>query len=117
VRRRAHELGVELSDLAPGSGPDGIVTLADVEAAARSSVAPAPTAPASAGGEPAAAPGDEVVPVRGVRARIAERMTTSAAIPTASASVVVDCTRLLEVRARLDDHAERLGRPRVITPF
>lgn len=60
---------------------------------------------------------ESAVPVRGVRARIAERMTTSAAVPTASASVVVDCTRLLEVRTMLDDHAERHGRDRVITPF
>lgn len=113
VRRRAHELGVDLSELAPGSGPGGIVTMADVGAAARGDTVPRVDAPLSQ----AVADGTEVIPVRGVRARIAERMTTSAAIPTASASVVADCTRLLEVRTLLDDHGERHGHARVVTPF
>lgn len=98
VRRLARERGVDLTTVT-GTGPDGVVTRADVEAAA-------------------GAPDHTIVPVTGVRARIAERMTTShTTIPTATASVLVDCTRLLEVRAQLVDHAERHGHDRAITPF
>lgn len=110
VRLLARRLGVDLDDLAPGSGPGGIVTRTDVEAAA--SVAERAPEQAPAQSEV------EVIPVKGVRARIAERMTTShTTIPTATASVLVDCTRLLEVRTALDDHAERHGLERVVTPF
>ncbi|QGG94291.1 dihydrolipoamide acetyltransferase family protein [Actinomarinicola tropica] len=96
VRKLARELGVALTDVAPGSGPDGIVTRADVEAAAAGTT----------------------IPVTGVRARIAEKMTRSHdEIPTASASVLVDCTRLLEVRRRMVDHLARVGEDPVVTPF
>jgi pyruvate dehydrogenase E2 component (dihydrolipoamide acetyltransferase) len=53
-----------------------------------------------------------------VRARIAEHMTTSRTrIPDATCGVTADCTRLLEVRSALNEHAERGGRAPVITPF
>jgi pyruvate dehydrogenase E2 component (dihydrolipoamide acetyltransferase) len=41
ARRRAQELGVELSRVVP-SGPEGVVSLADVERAARSAPSPPP---------------------------------------------------------------------------
>lgn len=50
ARRRAQELGVDLASLA-GSGPDGVIGLADVERAARASRAPV-ARPAAAGFDP-----------------------------------------------------------------
>jgi 2-oxoisovalerate dehydrogenase E2 component (dihydrolipoyl transacylase) len=110
VRKLARSLGVDLASLT-GSGARGIVTRADVEAAARPVAAPA---------TPRTRPtvGDEVIAVRGVRARVAERMATSrSSIPDATASVTVDCTRLLDVRATLNRAAESAGQVAVITPF
>lgn len=80
VRKLAADLDVDLASVAPGSGPDGIVTRADVLAA----------------GDGAAA--DEV-PVSGVRLETARRMAQSRReIPDAHASVQVDGTRLLMLR-------------------
>jgi len=84
VRRLAWTLGVDLAALHPGSGPGGIVTRADVTTAASRSA------------------DVEVVPVRGVRARIASRLSVSRRnIPDAHCSVTVDCGRLLDVRTAL----------------
>jgi pyruvate dehydrogenase E2 component (dihydrolipoamide acetyltransferase) len=113
VRRLARTLGVDLRTVAPRTGPGGIVTRADVEAAAR---APAPASTDATGDVEAG--DDQVVPVRGVRARIAQRVTRSRqTIPDATCSVVVDCTRLLEVGATLDDAWGRRGGRPVIRPF
>jgi pyruvate dehydrogenase E2 component (dihydrolipoamide acetyltransferase) len=99
VRKLARSLGVDLSSLARGSGPGGVITRADIFAAS------APTTEAS----------DEVILLRGIRARIADRMTTSRSrIPDATCSVEVDCSRLVEVRATLDGVA---GESCHITPF
>ncbi len=68
VRRRAQELGVDLARLVP-SGPEGTVTMADVETAAASGRPPAGGGP-SAGGPPAA----ELLPLRGVRRAMARTM-------------------------------------------
>jgi pyruvate dehydrogenase E2 component (dihydrolipoamide acetyltransferase) len=107
VRLLARRLGVDLTSLAPGSGPGGVVTRADVEAAAASTTTT--PAPSRAG---------TTIPVRGVRAVIAERMRISRArIPDATASVTADCSRLLEVRAALNDHAQRRGLEPLVTPF
>lgn len=84
VRKLAAELLVDLNDVPPG--PDGVITRDAVLAAAQSVDA-----------RPGAT--HEVLPVAGVRARMAERMTLSRKeIPDAHASVQVDCTSLLRVR-------------------
>jgi 2-oxoisovalerate dehydrogenase E2 component (dihydrolipoyl transacylase) len=89
VRKLAADLHVDLADLMPGSGPDGIVTREDVLAAARKS--------------------DDVsdtVGVQGVQATMAQRMALSRSqIPDAHASVQVDCSALLRVRDRLREAA------------
>ena len=94
VRKLASELNVDMAAVAPGSGPDGIVTRADVLAAAD-------------------APRQEDAVVSGVRLEMARRMALSRReIPDANASIQVDCTRLLQLRNRL---SEATTEP--ITPF
>jgi 2-oxoisovalerate dehydrogenase E2 component (dihydrolipoyl transacylase) len=107
VRKLAKDLGVDLAALAPGSGPQGVITRDDVHAAASSgsdvavSLAPPPAAAdtgvpaAAAGGGPVApqlhsvvagerpVPGfrgrhpGEIEQIRGIRKRIVEKMETS----------------------------------------
>ena len=99
VRKLAAELRVDLAALAPGSGPDGIVTREDVLAAAGK-----------------AGEGSDTVGVHGVQATMAQRMTLSRSqIPDAHASVQVDCSALLRVRDRLREAVGDDG-PQ-ITPF
>lgn len=107
VRKLAKDLGVDLTQLAPGSGPDGVITRNDVQAAADAEPA-TPAGQPSAASErlpdvpsespprtPATAPtgtsdgtGEfdrgfrgrrpgEVEPIRGIRRRIVEKMETS----------------------------------------
>ncbi len=57
VRKLAKDLGVDLQEVAPGSGPDGIITRADVQAAADGASAPAASAPAAAAATSAPAAG------------------------------------------------------------
>ena len=93
VRKLAKDLAVDLASLQRGG--DGVITRADVLAAAHASGAEA-----------------DVRPVRGVQARMAEKMTLShREIPAAKVSVEVDCTALLGLRERFRSaHQE-------ITPF
>jgi 2-oxoisovalerate dehydrogenase E2 component (dihydrolipoyl transacylase) len=105
VRKLAKELGVDLADIR-GSGPDGRVTRADVEAAAGS-------APQARGPRPTPAPptpqslpvhaGDERIPVRGVRRLVAERMARSASeIPHVTTFLSIDATWIEALRAELE---------------
>jgi 2-oxoisovalerate dehydrogenase E2 component (dihydrolipoyl transacylase) len=83
VRKLAAELLVDLGDVPPG--PDGLISREAVLAAA---------------GVGAERPGVsyDVLPVRGVHAHMAERMTLSRSqIPDAHASVQVDCTGLMRL--------------------
>jgi pyruvate dehydrogenase E2 component (dihydrolipoamide acetyltransferase) len=108
VRKLAREQELDITSLAPGSGPDGIVTRADVDRAA--------AARAISGSAPAGS--DEVIRVHGVRARIAEHMTRSrSTIPDASCGVTVDCARLLALRASLRETAKQRTGADVLTPF
>lgn len=94
VRKLARDLNVDLAAVHPGSGPDGIVTRADVLAAE------------SRADDPGTAVG-------GVRLEMARRMALSRReIPDAHASVEVDGSALL----RLRDRWRADGAPDV-TPF
>jgi len=127
VRKLARDHAVDVSALR-GSGPDGLVLRADVEAAI-TGVAPAESRPAqsiqaqsrAAGALPTAGGAAESTadtgagtdaatalpvaartPVKGVRKAIAQAMTRSRAeIPEATVWVDVDATALLELRAGL----------------
>jgi 2-oxoisovalerate dehydrogenase E2 component (dihydrolipoyl transacylase) len=94
VRKLAAELHVDMASVAPGSGPDGIVTRDDVLAAVE-------------------APRQDDARVSGVRLEMARRMALSRReIPDAHASVQVDCSALLRLRDKL---GEASAEP--ITPF
>ena len=97
VRKLAADLDVDMTSVAPGSGPDGIVTRDDVLAAAHPS-------------------NQEDVRVGGVRLEMARRMALSRReIPDAHASVAVDCSRLLALRDRLRDAGADAVTPFVLT--
>jgi 2-oxoisovalerate dehydrogenase E2 component (dihydrolipoyl transacylase) len=101
VRKLAAELLVDLSDVPPG--PDGLISREAVLAAA---------------GVGAERPGVtyDILPVRGVHAHMAERMTLSRSeIPDAHASVQVDCTGLMRLSDRL--RAAVGDGDEVISPF
>jgi 2-oxoisovalerate dehydrogenase E2 component (dihydrolipoyl transacylase) len=147
VRKLAKDLGVDLADLAPGSGPDGVITREDVRAAADGAAAapaPAPTTrpaaapsqPAAPAAAPAAAPemwasgGEKPVPgfrgrtpgeveqVAGIRKRIIEKMEQSRReIPEALCSREADLTELWELRHVLTAQARADGFDTKITPF
>ncbi|MGW6915519.1 dihydrolipoamide acetyltransferase family protein [Kitasatospora sp. NPDC054939] len=95
VRRSAREHGIDLAALA-GSGPDGLIMRADVERAITAKAAPAPAvaAPAAAG---------EVVPLRGLRKAVAEKLSRShREIPAATCWVDADATELMALRRQLN---------------
>lgn len=93
VRKLAADLHVDLQKVAPGSGPDGIVTRDDVLAAAGSS---------------------DIIGVGGVQAAMARRMSLSRSeIPDAHARVDVDCSSLVALRDRIQAADDEL----VATPF
>jgi 2-oxoisovalerate dehydrogenase E2 component (dihydrolipoyl transacylase) len=114
VRKLAKDLGVDIATVVP-TGPRGEITRDDLRAAARGG-AEAETAPRS----PRARTSSEIA-VRGVRARIATRMSVSrSTIPEATCAVWVDCTQLLELRTWLTTSqpvADASGEPAALTPF
>jgi pyruvate dehydrogenase E2 component (dihydrolipoamide acetyltransferase) len=96
VRKRARELGIDLERV-QGSGPSGVVTRADLDRFVGTSAVP----PGSSGDADTT-----VVPVRGIRRAVAEKMVTSRReIPDASSWVECDATELLEARAVIDARA------------
>lgn len=107
VRRRAIELGIDLTTIS-GSGPGGMVTQADLERAARQDgVTPATDGPA------VHAEGDRVA-LAGADRIAAERLTRShREVPTATALVRADATRLMELRAELEPGSTDAA----VTPF
>jgi len=140
VRKLAKDLGVDLAAIAPGSGPDGIITRDDVQAAADDTSAPEAAAPAAsevaapAAPEPAPAsapvrPGEltlgfrgrvpgEVEPIRGIRKRIVEKMETSRReIPAASCSREIDVSRMWDLAKDLTADARDQGLDVKVTPF
>ena len=135
VRALARQLGIDLGALR-GSGPGGRVTKEDLNHARNGHAAPA------AGAEPAdAAPapqrpapfaaqiperaevapvqhGDEVIPVRGIRRRIAERMAQSKRTAAHFTFVEqVDVTDLVKVKDRIAEKAREEGVKVTFLPF
>jgi len=119
TRRLARELGVEIS-LVKGTGPQGRITDEDVRGfaagsrhaqAAAVSQPPAPTA-ATAGAN------EELVPLRGIRRKISERMLKSLQT-TAQVTHVdeADMTELVLLREAFKGSAEKRGVHLTYMPF
>lgn len=142
TRKRARELGVDIQQLA-GSGPGGRITLTDVERAGADTSPQPPTpvagvqAPLSPRPQPvtppsratpameqaaatvAVRPGEsKVVPIRGLRKKIFEKMAQSKRTASHFTYVEeVDMTRLVETRSRLRARAEKNGVKLTFLPF
>jgi pyruvate dehydrogenase E2 component (dihydrolipoamide acetyltransferase) len=105
VRRLAAERGIDLTGVT-GTGPDGIITRADLERLR-------PEAGGTADGAAAAAMEGTRSRLTGVHRVAAERLTRShREAPAATAWLAADATSLLAARARLDG-----GHGAHITPF
>lgn len=127
VRRLAREHGFDASELL-GSGPDGLVTRGDVEAfireldearAAPASTPTAPTAAAAPAAKPAAAMGDQRVPLDRLQRAAAAHFTRSRReIPEATVWVDVDATELLAAKRQLQEATgERFGMTALVARF
>jgi pyruvate dehydrogenase E2 component (dihydrolipoamide acetyltransferase) len=112
VRKLARDAGLDLASVT-GTGPDGLVRRHDVEQAlatqretAAAQQAPAPEQAPAAQLAPAAvepAPGEQRIPLRGVRKTVADKLTRSRReIPEATVWVDADATALLATRAELN---------------
>lgn len=109
VRRRAAQLGVELPDV-PGSGPGGIVTRRDLEAAVRERSRGSGASSGASCPAPGSPGGSRRVPVTGVRRATAAAMVASAfTAPHATVFLAVDMTTSLEAGARLARQQELDG--------
>ncbi len=103
VRKYAKDLGIDLATVA-GTGPGGVITRADVDAAR---TAPAPTTRAFSGESPRGFPGSRTVgeqriPIKGVRKHTAAAMVSSAfTAPHVTEFLTVDVTRAMKLRDRL----------------
>lgn len=113
VRHAARGAGVDLAQVA-GSGKDGRVTRADVEAFA---TMPAPVA-APAIAAPAPVAGDERVKIIGLRRKIAEKMVQAyRTAPHFTYVDEVDCSRLVAMRASINPLAQERGVKLSYLPF
>ena len=97
VRKLARDLGVDLRTLT-GTGPGGVITREDVEAAVAAPAASPKAAPALA----APTPADRREPIRGVRKATAAAMVASAfTAPHVTEFLAVDVTATMALRDRL----------------
>ena len=114
ARKVARDHGIDLSSIV-GTGPQGRIVRADVEAAIASGPATASSAPASqptAAPQPTAVPysaEDEEVQVSRIRLVAARRLTESQAVPHFFLTSVVDIERLLAFRKEVNAGLEPRG--------
>jgi pyruvate dehydrogenase E2 component (dihydrolipoamide acetyltransferase) len=130
VRAMARQLGIDINAVA-GSGPGGRVVKDDLAQARNGYARSADAAPAAGqpeGPSPESLPapgarapvlhGDEVVPLRGVRRRIAERMAQSKRTAAHFTFVEqVDVTALVRVKERIASAAQEEGVKVTFLPF
>jgi pyruvate dehydrogenase E2 component (dihydrolipoyllysine-residue acetyltransferase) len=119
VRRLARERGIDLEQVV-GSGPQGRVRVADLEAAASRATRPPPTHAAqaatfSAAGEPEKT---TLVPLRGLRKSIADHMLQAwQHAPQVTSMDFLDVTELVKAREALQPLAEAEGVRLTYLPF
>ena len=124
IRRRAHEAGIDLQQVA-GSGPNGRIVAKDLEAyaAQRSASAPtplrsAPKAVPAARPAEAAAPATQEIKVIGLRRLIAQRMSEAKRnIPHFAYVEELDITELESLRRHLNQKAQSGGATLTYLPF
>ena len=106
VRKLAKDLGVDLAALT-GSGPEGIITREDVQAAA---AGPAAEAPAAMSVPAVMAGGEERIPIRGVRKHTALAVSSSAfTAPHVTEFLQIDVTETMSAVRRLRELPEFEG--------
>ena len=117
TRRLARELGVNIASVS-GSGPAGRVTDDDVRRFASSSGSSTVTVQTAPAPTPAMGPREEVVPLRGLRRTISDRMAKSLRT-TAQVTHVdeADVTELVLLREALKGSAEKRGVHLTYLPF
>ena len=115
VRKLARDLGVDLGTVT-GSGDGGVITRADIEAAARTATQPEPaaTGPAATAVAPAAptwdASREQRIPIKGVRKHTAAAMVASAfTAPHVTEWLTVDMTETMRLRDRVAASREFTG--------
>ena len=103
VRKYAKDLGVDLTTVT-GTGNGGVITRADVDAAASAGTTPpGPSAPSPGGRE-------QRIPIKGVRKHTAAAMVASAfTAPHVTEFLTVDVTRMMKLRQRLALRPELAG--------
>jgi 2-oxoisovalerate dehydrogenase E2 component (dihydrolipoyl transacylase) len=110
VRKYAKDLGVDLATVT-GTGPDGVITRADVDAARGATPAPARAfSGSSTGASPGSSTGEQRIPIKGVRKHTAAAMVSSAfTAPHVTEFLTVDVTRTMKLRDRLAARPEFAG--------
>jgi 2-oxoisovalerate dehydrogenase E2 component (dihydrolipoyl transacylase) len=128
IRQLARNAGVDLGTIR-GSGPDGLITRADVDEAINARQAepapvpepalavpePAPAVPPAAGSAEATR-----IPIRGLRKSVADKLSRSRReIPEATVWVDVDATEMLRLRAALnaDESAPKISLLALLSRF
>jgi 2-oxoisovalerate dehydrogenase E2 component (dihydrolipoyl transacylase) len=105
VRKHAKDLGVDL-DTVTGTGAGGLITRADIDAAASGTPAAGPVR--AVGTETSAR--EQRIPVKGVRKHTAAAMVASAfTAPHVTEFLTVDVTRMTKLRQRLATRPELAG--------
>jgi pyruvate dehydrogenase E2 component (dihydrolipoamide acetyltransferase) len=108
VRKYAKDLGVDLGSV-EGSGPGGVITRADVDAAASGRAERTVVQAPFGAGAPAG--GEQRIPIKGVRKHMAAAMVGSAfTAPHVTEFLTVDVTRMMRLRARMAARPEMAGR-------
>jgi 2-oxoisovalerate dehydrogenase E2 component (dihydrolipoyl transacylase) len=107
VRKYAKDLGVDLTSLR-GTGEGGVITRADIDAAAEGG-GEAVVVRGTFGAESPTA-GEQRIPIKGVRKHTAAAMVASAfTAPHVTEFLTVDVTRMMKLRARLGARPELAG--------
>lgn len=114
TRRLAASLGVALENVL-GSGPNGQITVEDVQAATTSVTALQTSTPKVT--PTVSEPGVTVIPLRGLRRQIAASMSQALTIPHILEFKEIDATALLALRSDLTRDFEAQEQKLSVTPF